>query len=100
MVQTELLNVNGKKAHGVLIEAPGGEGHANMLVIKCDKGYIMCGYLNMDIAEKFNDAAVVVGGASFAEQLANPVKAVSKSAEALGIQVGMTGAEAVEKLSI
>ena len=50
MVKTEILNVNGKLVQGVHINAPGGEGHPNMLVMVLPKGYIMCGYLNLGTA--------------------------------------------------
>ena len=70
-----------------------------MLVLLCKKGYIMCGYLNQGTAELVKDAAAVVGGSTFDEILANPVKSVSPEAEALGVAVGMTGAEACEKLN-
>ncbi len=99
MIQIEMLNVNGTQAQGLRIAAPGGEGHPNMLLILCKKGYVMCGYLNVEAAGKFDDAAAVVGGSCFEETLANPVKAVTPQAAALGITVGMTGAEAVEKLN-
>lgn len=99
MTQIEALKVNGKTAQGIRIVAPGGEGHPNMIVLTCDKGYVMCGYLNAEAAGKFGDAAAIVGGATFDEILANPVKAVTEAAAALGIKEGMTGAEAVELLS-
>ena len=99
MTQIEALKVNGKTAQGIRIVAPGGEGHPNMIVITCDKGYVMCGYLNAEAAGKFGDAAAVVGGATFDDILANPVKAVTEAAAALGIKEGMTGAEAVVLLS-
>lgn len=99
MVQIEMLEVNGQKVQGVRIVQPGGEGHPNMLAILCRRGYIMCGYLNMTAAEGFEDAAAVVGGSCFEETLANPVKAVSKKAAELGVEVGMTGAEAAAKLN-
>lgn len=99
MIEVKQLNVNGQVVEGLRIVAPGGEGHPNMLVILCKKGYVMCGYLNAEAAEKFGDAAVIVGGAAFEETLANPVKSVTPAAEALGISIGMTGAEAVEKLN-
>lgn len=99
MIQIEMLNVKGQPVQGVRIVAPGGEGHPNMLVLLCKKGYIMCGYLNQGTAEAVNDAAAVVGGSTFDEILANPVKSASPEAEALGIAVGMTGAEAAEKLN-
>ena len=78
---------------GVCITAPGGAGHPNMLVLVGSKGYIMCGYLNQEAAAKFGDAACVIGGSSFEELLANPVKAVLPEAEKLGIRIGMTGEE-------
>lgn len=99
MVQIEMLNVNGQAVQGVRINAPGGEGHPNMLVIQCRNGYVMCGYLNMETADAVEDAAAVVGGSCFEETLANPVKAVSKKAAELGVAVGMTGAEAAAILN-
>lgn len=99
MMNIEMLNVNGQTVQGLRIVAPGGEGHPNMLVILCKKGYVMCGYLNAEAADKFGDAAAIVGGSCFEETLANPVKAVTKAAEALGVEIGMTGAQAVEKLN-
>lgn len=99
MVKLEALQIGGKAVQGVLMQAPGGEGHPNMLVLLCEKGYIMCGYLNQSTAEAVEDAAAVVGGASFEEILANPVKSVTPAAAALGVEVGMTGAQAAEKLN-
>lgn len=99
MVKIEALEVQGKAVQGILVQAPGGEGHPNMLILLCRKGYIMCGYLNQPAAEKFEDAAAVVGGASFEEILANPVKSVTPAAAALGVEVGMTGAQAAAKLN-
>ena len=96
MIKTEKIDVNGKTFEGVCISSPGGEGHPNMLVLVGSKGYIMCGYLNQEAAAKFGDAACVIGGSSFDELLANPVKAVTPAAEELGIRTGMTGAEVCE----
>lgn len=99
MIQTELLNVNDNAVQGLRVVAPGGEGHPNMLLILCRNGYVMCGYLNVAGADAFGDAAAVVGGSCFEETLANPVKAVTAKAAELGVEVGMTGAEAVAKLN-
>ena len=99
MITTTTVNVNGKDVQGVCIASPGGEGHPNMLVLAADKGYIMCGYLNLEAAEKFGDAACVIGGSSFEEQLANPVKAVTTEAAKLGVEIGMTGVEVCEILN-
>ena len=99
MVKTEILNVNGNPVQGVHINAPGGEGHPNMLVLVCKKGYIMCGYLNLDTSNAVNDAACVIGGACFDDILNNPVKAVSNEGEKLGIKIGMTGKEVCDILN-
>ena len=99
MITTEILNVNGNAVQGVLIKAPGGEGHPNMIVLACKKGYIMCGYLNQEAAANFGDAACVIGGSSFDDILANPVKAVLPEAEKLGIKIGRTGAEVCDILN-
>ena len=99
MIKTEILNVNGNLVQGVLIASPGGEGHPNMIVLVCKKGYIMCGYLNRETAEAVADAACVIGGASFDDILANPVKAVTPEGEKLGIRVGMTGKEVCDILN-
>ena len=98
MLQIEQLKVNGKAVQGIRLLSPGGEGHPNMIVIVGEKGYLMCGYLNKDAADKFGDAAAIAGGSTFEEILANPVKAVTEEAAKLGIEVGMTGAEALERL--
>ncbi len=94
MVKVEELTIRETKAQGTMLVAPGGEGHPNMIVIECSKGYLMCGYLNMAAAEKFGDAAVLVGGADFEAVLANPIKGMTGAARTLGVTDGMTGAEA------
>lgn len=99
MIKTELLDVNGTAAQGLLVEAPGGEGHPNMIVVECKKGYLMCGYLNLEAAEKFGDAAVLVGGADFDAVLANPIKGATTPALEAGVKDGMTGAEAAAVLN-
>ena len=64
MMQIEQLNVEGTSAQGVMLCAPGGEGHPNMIVVPCKAGYLMCGYLNIDAAEKFGDGRSGLQGCS------------------------------------
>ncbi|MCH4005671.1 MAG: DUF1805 domain-containing protein [Eubacterium sp.] len=99
MMQIEQLNVKGTSAQGVMLCAPGGEGHPNMIVVPCKAGYLMCGYLNIDAAEKFGDAAVLVGGADFKAVLENPIKGMTTAAKEAGVKEGMTGAEAAAVLN-
>ncbi|MCQ2561757.1 MAG: DUF1805 domain-containing protein [Clostridia bacterium] len=97
MIKIDRININGADAEGIFIQNPGG--HANMIVIQCKKGYLMCGYLNMATAEKLEDVAVLVGGADFEAVLANPIKGMTPAAAALGVKEGMTGAEAAAVLN-
>ena len=99
MFEIEMLHVNGHDIQALRIVSPGGEGHPNMIIIQCKQGYVMCGYLKEEAADSFGDAAAIVGGSCFAETLANPVKAVTAKAAELGVEIGMTGAEAVTKLN-
>lgn len=69
---------------------------ASLLVIVGKNGFLGCGYLNMDTAEKLGAAfALVTGVSSFDDMLAKDVKAVSSAAAARGVTVGMTGREAL-----
>ena len=89
MVQMEELNIKGTGAMGTMLVAPGGEGHPNMIVVQCKKGYLMCGYLNLAAAEQFGDAAV----------LKNPIKGMTEAAKLAGVKEGMTGEEAAAVLN-
>lgn len=99
MVQIEELKIGETRAQGIMAVAPGGPSHPNMILIQCDRGYLMCGYLNLSAAEKFGDAAVLVGGADFAAVLANPIRGMTTAAAELGVTKGMSGAEAAAVLN-
>lgn len=71
-----------------------------LLLIRAEKGVLGCGYFNIAAADKLNEAvAVVTGVGSFDDMLAAEVRQVSAAAAALGIAAGMTGREALFKLS-
>ena len=73
--------------------------HAPLLVIRVAKGFVMCGYLNVEVANKLGDAAVRVTGVRTFEDVLN-AKAVdvSEAAKKLGITIGMPAREALEKM--
>lgn len=74
-------------------------GKAPLPVIKARNGYIMCGYLNMDAANKLGDIAGKVTGVNdFNEMLEKQVVEVSLKARELGINPGISGAEFLEKV--
>jgi uncharacterized protein YunC (DUF1805 family) len=70
-----------------------------LLVIRAEKGFLMCGYLNVNAAETLEDTAAKVKGVqSFEDMLNASVIEVTKLARELGIELGMTGREALEKM--
>ncbi len=84
-----------EKSIGIKIDM----GNANLLLIKADKGFIMCGYLDIETAEKLNDAACIVKGVKNFEDMLNAriVKVTTKARE-LGIKEGMSGKDALKIL--
>lgn len=73
--------------------------NANLVLILAPKGYVMCGYLNIEAANRFGDLAAVVKGVKTVEDMLNGrVSQVSKAASGLGIEPGMDCKTALEKL--
>jgi uncharacterized protein YunC (DUF1805 family) len=61
----------------------------NFIVLKGSKGYVMCGYLNLNTARICKDAAVkVVGVATIDEALAARVHSCTNAAKRLGVKKG------------
>ncbi|MEM3577212.1 MAG: DUF1805 domain-containing protein [Candidatus Bathyarchaeia archaeon] len=93
-VSVELVRVGGKACLGVRVDLPNSPP---LLVVVADKGFVMCGFLNVDAAERLGVAAAMVSGVkTFEDVLRASVKAVTSGAEALGVRVGMSGEEALK----
>ena len=70
-----------------------------LLVIRAEKGFLMCGYLNVNAAETLGDTAAKVKGVqSFEDMLKAQIIEATQMARELGIEPGMTGREALEKM--
>ena len=70
-------------------------------IIEAPKGFLGCGYFDIEVADKFNDAsAIVTGVKNLKEMLEKPVERVSKAAQDLGIKVGDLGIEALRKMAV
>ena len=68
-----------------------------LLIIKGSKGFLACGYINVETCNKTGEAcAIVTGVKTHDEMLHAEIKAVSTEAARLGIRVGMKGEEALE----
>ena len=60
-----------------------------LLLVVGGKGFVMCGYLNIDMAKRLGAAAAVVSGvSSFDDVLNAKIKAATSKARALGLEPG------------
>ena len=74
-------------------------GNAPLLILKGKKGYVMCGYLNLEAAEKLGDTAVRASGVKDLETLLGAsVAGASGKAKLLGINEGQKVSEIIAKL--
>jgi len=96
MIHTTPLRINDKTVTGLKVDLPDSPP---LVLIIGQTGFIMCGFLNMEAAEKLNVAAATVSGVrNFDDVLEAEVKAVTSKAERKGIKVGMKGRDAVKLL--
>jgi uncharacterized protein YunC (DUF1805 family) len=96
MISVMSVKVYDKTCLGLRVELPDSPP---LLLVVAERGFVMCGFLNVDVAEKLGVAAAVVSGVkSFEDVLNADVKAVTSRAKMLGVEVGMKGVEAVKRL--
>jgi uncharacterized protein YunC (DUF1805 family) len=68
-----------------------------LLIIKGAKGFLGCGYINVETCNKTGEACAVVTGVKTHDDMLNAeIKAVSTEAARLGVRLGMKGEEALE----
>lgn len=68
-----------------------------LLIIKGSKGFLGCGYINVEACNKTGEACgIVTGVKTHDEMLDAEIKAVSTEAARLGVRVGMMGKEVLE----
>ena len=96
MINVVSLKVDGKACLGVRVELPDSPP---LLLIVAEKGFVMCGFLNVEAAEKLGVAAVIVSGVkTFDDVLNAQVKAITSKAKSFGAEVGMKGSEALKHM--
>ena len=92
-ILVEQVDVGEGKALGIRVELPGSPP---LLLIVAERGFVMCGFLNVDAAERLGVAAVMVSGVrTFEDVLEAEVRAATSKAKALGVREGMKGREAL-----
>ena len=96
MIEFSPLRIGEKTAMGLRVELPDSPP---LLLIIGQTGFVGCGFINIDAAEKLNVAAATVTGVKSFEDVFNAiVKAVTSKAKTKGVRVGMKGKEAVKLL--
>lgn len=96
MISVEQLNIGNKTAVGLKVDLPDSPP---LLAIMGKTGFVMCGFLNIEAAEKLNVTAAVVSGVrTFEDVLRAEIKAVTSKAKMKGVTVGMKGEEAIKLL--
>lgn len=91
----EKLKIEGAEFDAVKIDMYGSA----LMIIKGSKGFLACGYINIETAEKLSHACAIVRGVKdFGDMLAAKVCAVSSAARALGVEEGISGAAALKIL--
>jgi uncharacterized protein YunC (DUF1805 family) len=83
----QLIALEGGPALGLHITL----GKAPLLLVAVPQGYVMCGYLNMETANKLGDCAGRVSGVSTFEALLDAkINTVSDAAKVKGLSEGMS----------
>jgi uncharacterized protein YunC (DUF1805 family) len=90
----EIIALENGKAQGYLIDL----GNAPLILIRAGSGFVMCGYMNIEIANKLGDiAGKVTGVKSFEDVLNANIVEISENAEKKGLKVGITAREFLNK---
>ena len=98
---TEPFTVNGKTIEGHVIPI----GSVNLVFAKAEKGLVGCGAIDIIALEKFQIAAAKVrpvassSVSSISELLTGEIVAVNQYAQSVGITLGMSGKDALTRLS-
>jgi len=72
----------------------------NFILLRAKRGYIMCGYLNLNQAARFGDAAAKVSGVSTIEEaLCSRIHSVTAEARKMGLFRGQTVRDALERIA-
>jgi uncharacterized protein YunC (DUF1805 family) len=96
MISIMSVKVHDKTCLGMKVELPDSPP---LILVIAEKGFIMCGFLNVNAAEKLGIAAVMVSGVkSFDDVLNAQVKAVTSKAKNLGVDIGIKGVDALEQM--
>ena len=99
MVSMEPIMLEGFTFTAVTVRLP----KTTLLTVSNDKGYIMCGALDVGLLNtQLHDRKIIAGRAvgvkTIEQMLKAPLESVTLEAERLGIRAGMSGEQALLKM--
>jgi uncharacterized protein YunC (DUF1805 family) len=97
MIMVENLDIDGESFQGIKVEL---KGLPPLVLIEGGKGFVMCGYLNIDAAESLGATAAVVSGVNSWEDVLNAqIKTATTKAKALGLEPGRVVRDVIAALA-
>ncbi len=85
-IRIKNFNIDGRSLTGIEVELPNAP---NLVLLRGEKGFVMCGYLNINVCEKLGLIAAIVSGVKTVEDLLDAqIKASTTKAKELGIVPG------------
>ena len=97
MIMVENLVIDGDAFQGLKVEL---KGLPPLVLIEGEKGFVMCGYLNIDAAESLGATAAVVSGVSSWEDILKAqIKTATTKAKALGLEPGKVVSDVIAALA-
>jgi uncharacterized protein YunC (DUF1805 family) len=99
MINAMPIQIGDHTVMGITVELP----KTTLIIVTTDKGYIMCGALDIALLnEKLRARQIVAGRATGVRTLEDlleaPLESVTHTAEEMGIVPGMKGSEAIIKM--
>ncbi len=96
MIEADTVEISGSKYEYIRVPM----SKAPLLLLKGRKGFVMCGYLNLEAANKLGDCAVRVSGVNDLKTLLDSkASGVSEEAKKLGISEGQKVSDFIHLLS-
>ena len=97
MIMVENLVIDGDAFQGLKVEL---KGLPPLVLIEGEKGFVMCGYLNIDVAESLGATAAVVSDVSSWEDILKAqIKTATTKAKALGLEPGKVVSDVIAALA-
>lgn len=95
-VRVKQVEVDGKRLTGVEIDLPNAPP---LIILRGEKGFAMCGYLDMSVVDKLGLIAVKVSGVrSVEDMLEKQISSVSVKARENGLREGLRVRDIIKNL--